>query len=62
MFLDDEWEKITKGLPRPLTVTSVRNPKTGKRVRHFKVLAMTYTEGEKKNRRTVSISRKFQDL
>jgi hypothetical protein len=62
MFRDDDWSKLKTGFPRPLTCTSVKNPKTHKRSRHFTVLAMTYTGQKTESRRTVSISPAFRDL
>lgn len=61
MSLDDEWRRVTKGLPRPLMLKTVKG-KQGKRSRHFNVLAMAYTEQEKKSQRTVSLAPEFQDL
>lgn len=61
MSLDDEWRRVTKGLPRPLMLKIVKN-KQGKRKRHFSVLAVAYTGQKKKSQRTVSISPRFRDL
>jgi hypothetical protein len=60
MIQDDEWTSRRTGLPRPLTFTVKK--KDGKRSRHYRVLAVSYSKEKKKSERTVGISPRFQEL